>query len=96
MTKKDYPTLVAAIAEEVVQVMRERMGRQGDYRSLFVYVSYVDGGWCVGHGGQHAGMWRSAAPVATSGTAYNRVGHNVWEACRSAPLYATPDMGLTG
>jgi hypothetical protein len=82
-----YFKLVRTIADAMVAAMQFRMVTAGDDRPLFVYVSHQDGGWTIGHDGQHVGYWRAPRPC-TIATDYNRVAPQLADDLRTAPLYA--------
>ena len=84
---QDYADRVSVISEEVKAAMRYRMGRCGDYRPLFVFVSAIDGGHTIGHEGQHEGMWQMARPI-TADMPYDRVWRHIADQLANAPLYA--------
>lgn len=86
-TENDYWTRIAPIADDMRAAMRDRMGNNGDWRPLYVYVSNVDGGHTIGHEGQHKGYWRMERPV-TASMEYARVSQHLARELRNAPLYA--------
>jgi len=83
-----YYAIVSEIAAEMVSAMRYRMGECGDYRPLFVYVSQVDGGWTIGHEGQHIGYWMASEPI-TCAEDYQSIPRKLARILRNAPLFAT-------
>jgi hypothetical protein len=89
----DYCIIVDAISGALVDAMQYRMTHGGDYRPLFVYVSHLDGGYCIDHDGQHLGMWRMPVPV-TASMSYRDIPRHVERHCRSAPLFPRTSQGV--
>lgn len=88
----DYANIVSRIAADMVASMRFRMNQCGDYRPLFVYVSEMDGGWTIGHDGQHIGYWKAPEPV-TCADEYQQVSRKLYRILATAPLFAGETEG---
>lgn len=84
---REYIIIVSAVASEMERAMRYRMDQCGDCRPLYVYVSPSDGGWTIGHDGQHSGYWRSPSPI-TCGDPYPFLHRKLSGLLTSAPLFA--------
>ena len=84
---REYIDIISTVAAEMESAMRYRMVQCGDYRPLYVYVSHNDGGWTIGHEGQHIGYWRTASPV-TCGDSYSNLHRKLSNLMNSAPLFA--------